>query len=40
MSKPDKGIIKREHRLGYLQLPFGMNLKQEFDISDWHPGHD
>jgi len=39
LAEADKGIIKRDERLGYLELPRDMNLKDAIDMEIWQPNH-
>jgi len=39
LSEADKGIINRDDRLGYVELPFNVNLKDAIDVNAWEPGH-
>lgn len=39
LSEVEKGIIKRDARFGYVQLPNNLNLKQAIDMRLWEPDH-
>jgi len=38
LSEADKGIIKRDQRFGYVELPRKMSLKDAIDMFPWEPG--
>lgn len=37
LSKAPQGIIKREEKFDYIQLPRNMKLKEAIDMSNWEP---
>ncbi|MDP1695764.1 MAG: hypothetical protein Q8L29_02540 [archaeon] len=37
ISHPAYGIIEREEKFGYIELPRGMMLKNAIDMSNWEP---
>ena len=39
LSQVEKGIIRRDDRFGYIELPAKMNLKEAIDMSTWEPNH-
>ena len=40
LSEVEKGIIKRDERFGYLEMPSKMELKDAIDMSRWEPNHN
>ncbi|MBU1136362.1 MAG: hypothetical protein ABIG37_02930 [Nanoarchaeota archaeon] len=39
LSESDKGIVKRDKRFGYIELPHSMSLKNAIDMRTWEPEH-
>ena len=35
LSEAEKGIVKREERFGYIELPDNLNLKDAIDLEDY-----
>jgi hypothetical protein len=41
LSKASKGVVGRDERFGYLELPKGISLRQAIDMADYgHPGDE
>ena len=40
LSEVEKGIIRRDERLGYLEMPEEMELKEAISMENWEPGHN
>lgn len=40
LSEVEKGIIRRDERFGYLELPGKLSLKEAINTDVWEPGHN